>query len=333
VALHITTTTTAAAAADPNSNHQQQICRYQNQYRVDDDNDELRMDVYNIHNSSNSQQQQQHYQNQLYYDPELLQSQQELQQQQQESHYHHQQQQQQQYQYIGGNHRMQEEKMRQLQQSTQQYHHYNNNSQYRNDATFHSPYILSSPVTSPPPSSVVTTVIPETQSTTTKTTASVPIWKRKLLYDASIYRMEDYHTIFRTPHHVSDAQYVKYVLQQQQQQPVSVIYDPHLDDIDSSIPNATNSTSMLNKSCCAYTCSIFSGIAVIFLLFIGFLLDTQPLYIPGTLPAIVVQSTTSLQQQQQQQRELGSTINKATAETAVTNNIEGPTTTTAKETT
>jgi hypothetical protein len=40
----------------------------------------------------------------------------------------------------------------------------------------------------------------------------------------------------------------------------------------------------LSKICCAKFCAIFSFVAVTFLIFVGILFDTQPLYIPGSLP-------------------------------------------------
>jgi hypothetical protein len=95
-------------------------------------------------------------------------------------------------------------------------------------------------------------------------------WKLDQQYK---YRLEDFHTVFRTPHHVPDSRYEAYLLGQTGRR-----------------KNDT-SQSIVNKECCAQTCAGFSAIAVGFLLFIGILLDTQPLYIPGTLPELVVQST------------------------------------------
>jgi hypothetical protein len=42
--------------------------------------------------------------------------------------------------------------------------------------------------------------------------------------------------------------------------------------------------NLVDVICCAKFCAFFSWIAVMFLVFIGILLDTQPLYIKGTLP-------------------------------------------------
>ncbi len=50
-------------------------------------------------------------------------------------------------------------------------------------------------------------------------------------------------------------------------------------------PIARSSPAMgLSKICCAKFCAGFSFVAVGFLLFVGILYDTQPLYIPGSLP-------------------------------------------------
>lgn len=40
----------------------------------------------------------------------------------------------------------------------------------------------------------------------------------------------------------------------------------------------------VSKICCAKFCSVFSFVAVSFLVFVGILFDKQPLYIPGSLP-------------------------------------------------
>jgi hypothetical protein len=82
-------------------------------------------------------------------------------------------------------------------------------------------------------------------------------------------RLQDYHTVFRTPLHVPDSEYGAYLLGR----------------------NGRKETSIVTKQCCATACAGFSAVGVVFLLFIGILLDTQPLYIPGTLPELVVQST------------------------------------------
>lgn len=82
-------------------------------------------------------------------------------------------------------------------------------------------------------------------------------------------RLEDYHTVFRTPLHVPDSEYEAYLLGKSRRKDLSII----------------------TKKCCATTCAGFSAVGVAFLLFIGILLDKQPLFIPGTLPELVVQST------------------------------------------
>ena len=82
-------------------------------------------------------------------------------------------------------------------------------------------------------------------------------------------RLEDYHTVFRTPLHVPDSEYEAFLLGRDRRK----------------------SASILTKQCCATACAGFSAVGVAFLLFVGILLDTQPLYIPGTLPELVTQST------------------------------------------
>ena len=154
-----------------------------------------------------------------------------------------------------------------------------------------------------------TTATTVTTPTTTVASAKkmmIPIWKRKMVLEEDFYRIEDYHTIFRNPHHMTDAQYTKYVQLQQQ-------YSVHGNNNNGSShkngATGTTGTSMMNKTCCAYTCSMFSALAVFFLLWVGILLDTQPMYIPGALPTITVQSVTQ-QQQQQQEPPYSSTTNQ-----------------------
>jgi hypothetical protein len=99
------------------------------------------------------------------------------------------------------------------------------------------------------------------------------------------YGLDDYHTVFRTPHFVTDAEYQRHlrgelpVLGQQQQPPWSVNNNKQVVAV------------IISGAACANFCFVFSVIATILLTFFGLLLDTQALYIPGTLPAIPVQST------------------------------------------
>jgi hypothetical protein len=83
-------------------------------------------------------------------------------------------------------------------------------------------------------------------------------------------RLEDFHTVFRTPHHVADNKYQAFLLGQaaRRKGPMPIV----------------------NKVCFLQTCSGFSAVGAGFLFFIGFLLDTQPLYIKGALPMLVVQT-------------------------------------------
>jgi hypothetical protein len=103
--------------------------------------------------------------------------------------------------------------------------------------------------------------------------SSIALTAWKLEQRDDFYRVEDYHTVFRVPHHVPDARYHEYVLGRLGQQ------------------QRKSNSMLMTKACCAQTCALFSGVAVCFLLWIGILLDTQPLYIPGTLQDFTVQST------------------------------------------
>jgi len=82
--------------------------------------------------------------------------------------------------------------------------------------------------------------------------------------------LEDFHSLFRTPHHVADSQYRAYLMGQ--------------------TARRKGPAPILTKICCAQGCAFFSAIAVLFLFFVGFMLDTQPLYIKGALPKIIVQT-------------------------------------------
>jgi hypothetical protein len=68
--------------------------------------------------------------------------------------------------------------------------------------------------------------------------------------------------IIRTALHVPDSSYQAYLLGK----------------------STKRKTNLVDTICCAKFCAIFSWVAVMFLVFIGVLLDTQPLYIKGTLP-------------------------------------------------
>jgi hypothetical protein len=127
--------------------------------------------------------------------------------------------------------------------------------------------------------------------------SSIALTAWKLEQRDDFYRLEDYHTVFRVPHHVPDARYHEYVLGRLGQQ-------------------RKKESSMLTKACCAQTCALFSGVAVCFLLWIGILLDTQPLYIPGTLQNFTVQSTVTYAKSSSRsssRRSGGSTTNKSKA--------------------
>jgi hypothetical protein len=83
-------------------------------------------------------------------------------------------------------------------------------------------------------------------------------------------RLEDFHTVFRTPHHVADNKYQAYLLGQ--------------------AARRKGSGPPVTKECCAQSCAGFSAVGAVFLFFIGFLLDTQPLFIKGSLPQLIVQT-------------------------------------------
>lgn len=80
--------------------------------------------------------------------------------------------------------------------------------------------------------------------------------------------LDDFHSVFRTPHFVTDAEYQRHLRGE-----------------------ALEPTPKDHSVLAAQFCSIFSLIGSFLLCFIGFLLDTQALYIPGSLPSIPVQST------------------------------------------
>lgn len=85
-------------------------------------------------------------------------------------------------------------------------------------------------------------------------------------------KIEDYHTVFRRPHHVPDSQYKHFVQQGRRG------------------GSGRGQGSFVTKDCCARTCSAFSIVAFAFLFMIGAMVDRQPLYMKGTLPARYVQS-------------------------------------------
>jgi hypothetical protein len=82
-------------------------------------------------------------------------------------------------------------------------------------------------------------------------------------------RLEDFHTLYRTPHHVPDKKYRELMEGKYESRKVRPSY--------------------VTEECCANFCSGFSAVAVLFLIFVAVLLDTQPIYIKGTLPVQMVQ--------------------------------------------
>jgi hypothetical protein len=106
------------------------------------------------------------------------------------------------------------------------------------------------------------------------------------------YGLDDYHTVFRTPHFVTDAEYQKHLRGE------LLLHDNGPSPFFSgnnklSSPSTASSSSppIISNVACANFCFLFSLVGTIILTFFGLLLDTQALYIPGTLPAIPVQST------------------------------------------
>lgn len=79
--------------------------------------------------------------------------------------------------------------------------------------------------------------------------------------------LETIHTAFRVPLHVPDKRYQEFLLgtRKRRRRP------------------------LLSRTCCANFCTGFSVVAVCFLVFVGIILDTQPLYIKGVLPKQIVQ--------------------------------------------
>lgn len=78
-------------------------------------------------------------------------------------------------------------------------------------------------------------------------------------------RLEDYHVAYRVPLHVPDNAYRAYLQGKQTK-------------------NSRDNNSICHKVCCAHVCIGFSTVAILFLCFIGFLIDTQPILMGGTLP-------------------------------------------------
>ena len=79
-------------------------------------------------------------------------------------------------------------------------------------------------------------------------------------------RPEDFHTVYRTAHHVPDRHFKHYLLGKRRNQ----------------IP--PKAPPIVTEDGLARACLGFSLVAMVFLLIIGFLFDAQPLYIKGALP-------------------------------------------------
>jgi hypothetical protein len=87
-------------------------------------------------------------------------------------------------------------------------------------------------------------------------------------------RPEDFHTVYRTPHHVPDRKFKDYLLGQQ------------------GFKQQAKRPPMVTEESVTQSCFGFSLVAVVFLLWVGMLFDRQPLYIRGSLPVMVVSSST-----------------------------------------
>ena len=84
-------------------------------------------------------------------------------------------------------------------------------------------------------------------------------------------RLEDYHVTYRTPLHVPDNAYQAY--------------------LQGRIGNSRRPVSFITRVCCLHTCIGFSVVAMIFLCFVGFLIETQPILMAGTLPKVIVEAS------------------------------------------
>lgn len=82
-------------------------------------------------------------------------------------------------------------------------------------------------------------------------------------------RLEDYHVAYRTPLHVPDNAYRAF------------------------LQGRTGKTrpTLITRVCCLHTCIGFSTVAVVFLCFIGFLINSQPLLMAGTLRKTIVEAS------------------------------------------
>jgi hypothetical protein len=90
-------------------------------------------------------------------------------------------------------------------------------------------------------------------------------------------RLEDFHVTFRTPLHVPDKEYRTFLMR-------------GISDTSHSEHRRKANGFRWTQSCCAGTCAGFSLTGVIFLTLIGILLDTQPIFIKGSLPKISLQT-------------------------------------------
>lgn len=84
-------------------------------------------------------------------------------------------------------------------------------------------------------------------------------------------RLEDYHVAYRTPLHVPDNEYRAY--------------------LQGRTGKSRRDIPMVTRTCCLQTCVGFSVVAILFLCFVGFLINSQPILMAGTLPKKLVQDS------------------------------------------
>jgi len=115
--------------------------------------------------------------------------------------------------------------------------------------------------------------------------------QRQRLFDRT--RLEDYHTVFRNPHHVPDGQYKDFI---SGRRGLGLSRQQRGGGVNGRKRPRSSAAAVvpveITADCCASGCSMFSLAAAAFLVWVGIMVDRQPLYIKGTLPAQLVQSQT-----------------------------------------
>ena len=157
------------------------------------------------------------------------------------------------------------DRLRQTQQ--QEHYNYQGNSLSRSDSSDNSTYQSSSYAPQPQSSS--------NKKRQRKKSLRQQVEERRRFLERTT-RLEEFHTVFRAPLHVADSRYKEYL---------------HGQVIPRKRPS--RQPPIITKDCCLRGCFGFSVVGVLFLVFVGILLDTQPLYIKGSLPTQLVQSQTT----------------------------------------